>query len=74
MTTRNTTICTLCDREVGAVRNWSRWQSGQSQEWRVPRHRATERSAWLDGKRPEVICPGSGILVYDADVRQAVNA
>lgn len=66
---KNSTECSVCGRRISAVRNWARWQSGQTQEWRVVRHRATEERQ-SDGKRGqrEVICPGSGILVYDADV------
>lgn len=69
---KHVTLCTLCKREVSAVLNWARWQSGQSREWRIHRHRANEKK--VNGR--QVICPGSGILVDEAVVMEfgAVNA
>lgn len=74
MSTKHLTLCTLCSREVAAVLNWARWQSGQSPEWRVHRHRSTEKPA-PRGTR-ETICPGTGILVDEVAVfsAEAVSA
>jgi hypothetical protein len=55
------TLCTLCNREIRAVQSWTRWQAGQSVEWRASRHRATEQKAGT-GLR-ETICPGSGFQI-----------
>jgi hypothetical protein len=58
---KNCIVCTICKRTVSAGRNWSRDQVGRSAEWRVSRHRSTDKRA-PKGTR-ETICPGSGIVV-----------
>lgn len=53
---RHTTLCTVCERNVGVRPNWERQQSGQGEEWRVARHLRPGSSA---------ICTGGGIVVPD---------
>lgn len=61
------TWCAQCTRWVGAARNWARWQSGQSPEWRVTRHATTPKPNTSTYER-RIICKGSGILITDAVV------
>lgn len=60
------THCTVCDREVGAVLNWEKWQAGRLVgEYRISRHASVARVARTKGaayvRRP--MCPGGGFLV-----------
>lgn len=68
---KNQTLCTVCQRMVGAAPNWARWQSGQHPEWRVTRHRRTERRL-RQGKQD--ICPGGGILIPPSAIITEVSA
>jgi len=68
---KNTTICTVCDREVGVRENWNNRQAGRitRDDWRVIRHRATDKRNNSKG-RPEIICLGGGIQVHPNHVLQ----
>jgi hypothetical protein len=58
----------VCGREVGARTNWNNRQSGRIvEDWRVIRHRATEKRSNAEGRR-EIICPGGGIQISPAQV------
>lgn len=52
--------CGTCGRDVAVVPDWNRRQGDQAAEYRVTRHRATDRKN-KNGKQE--ICTGSGVRI-----------
>lgn len=52
--------CTICRREVGVVSDWNRREGQQADEYRIVRHRATDKKN-KNGRQE--ICPGTGVRI-----------
>lgn len=64
---KHVTLCTVCDRIVGAAQSWDRTHLGLPGPWRVSRHAAVPLAG---GHKPprRPICAGGGIEVPEAVV------
>ncbi len=72
---KNTTLCSLCKREIGVSRNWNVAPDVpfEQREWRVGRHAPESRRGvdYRAGTRTRLpICNGTGVLVAADDIRE----